>query len=120
MVVVKNRIEDEVVASDGLSAIDGVDCEQQNIARSEMSAHHRKSWSIAISNRTRRRNEDTIKNTDHNASIIVRSDTDTWCEPCINGKLRRVFTSNQQTTLFNKSFQMRKPVIAQSLTHIRC
>src|SRR5882724_4708388 len=49
MVVVENRIEDQVVASDGLSAINGIVCEQQNIARSQMSVHH----DCALRNRAR-------------------------------------------------------------------
>ena len=40
MVVVENRIEDQVVTSDRLSAIDGIVREQQHIARSQMSVHH--------------------------------------------------------------------------------
>ncbi len=40
MVAVENRIEDQVVTSNGLSAIGRIIREQQNIARSQMSVHH--------------------------------------------------------------------------------
>src|SRR5258707_7389432 len=49
MVVVENRIEDQVVASDSLSTIDGIVCEQQNIALSQVSVHH----DSALRNRAR-------------------------------------------------------------------
>jgi hypothetical protein len=40
MVIVEDRIEDQAITSDGLSAMNGIVCEQQNIAISEMCVDH--------------------------------------------------------------------------------
>ena len=80
-------------------------------------AHHRKTRPIAVSDRARRRDEDAVEHASDNARI-VRRDTDSRREPHIDGKLRGVFASNQQTALFNEGLQMRQSVVAQSLTRI--
>ena len=83
-------------------------------------AHDRKRWTVAISNRTGLRHKHAGKNAADHPGISARSYTHARREPCIDRKLRAVFTGNQQAAFLYEILQMLQAAIPQARPGIGC